>query len=318
MEDELLEFKTEALEMLEIAERDLLALDRGEAFQPHYDSVFRVFHSLKGASGMLGLTQLQTHMHSLENILSECKTKKQIEPEKLTLFLSGVDAARKLIEGEEISFNFEVKSSTSNTPATTHVEQKSTALPKAALAQDQFPEGVAYLVDDEPDILEILSEILNSAGIETHVFTEPEKLIAAIKNKAPDLVISDMKMPGLSGMDVLKQVKTFNPDIPVMFISGYLDKPTLIKAINHGVHSTIEKPFNENSVTSLCLSAIRQSRLFKLFNRSINLILYQFSDLDDYLKQSNRSDVAKTMREELNAIIDQRRKYRELKKGTGA
>lgn len=69
-EVEIEEFKAEALELLELAEKSLLGLDRGDTdYLSSFDAAFRCFHSLKGASGMMDLVQLQAHTHELENIL---------------------------------------------------------------------------------------------------------------------------------------------------------------------------------------------------------------------------------------------------------
>lgn len=104
------EFKAEALELLDVAEKSLLALDAGAAeFTSAFDAIFRSFHNLKGAAGMMEYLQLQAHTHELETILMDFKGGDAMPKEYLSMFLGGVDAARTLLDGMEIQFNYDVK-----------------------------------------------------------------------------------------------------------------------------------------------------------------------------------------------------------------
>jgi len=103
--DELEEFHIEAYEMLDEAESKLMSLDKGGEFKPIYDAVFRVFHSLKGASGFLGLDNIQHHMHQLESQYQQLQSR-GMSKQEVTYFLAGIDAARKLMEKQEVVFNY--------------------------------------------------------------------------------------------------------------------------------------------------------------------------------------------------------------------
>jgi two-component system chemotaxis sensor kinase CheA len=109
-EQEFQEFKTEALELLELAEKSLLALDEGAEFKGMFDAVFRGFHNLKGAAGMMELTHLQSHTHELETILVEFKESGSIPKPYISLFLRGIDGARSILDGETIEFKYEIDS----------------------------------------------------------------------------------------------------------------------------------------------------------------------------------------------------------------
>ncbi|MDX9732477.1 MAG: Hpt domain-containing protein, partial [Bdellovibrionales bacterium] len=101
-EAEIEEFKTEAQELLEVAERSLLALDAGTGdFKSSFDSVFRSFHNLKGAAGMMELMKLQSHTHELESILMGFKESAELPKAHISLFLRGIDAARSILDGED-------------------------------------------------------------------------------------------------------------------------------------------------------------------------------------------------------------------------
>lgn len=112
-EQELDEFKIEASELLEVAEKSLLALDAGGDFKSAYDSVFRSMHNLKGASGMMDLHSLQAHTHELETILTQFKDQSEMAKNYITFFLKGIDAAKMILNGESVNFDFDIEKPTS-------------------------------------------------------------------------------------------------------------------------------------------------------------------------------------------------------------
>lgn len=93
------EFKVEAFELLDLAERSLLSLDSDGPFQENYDAIFRTFHNIKGAAGMMNLEVLQAHMHVLENLLVAFQRSGSMPKEKIDAFLKGVDSAKTMLRG---------------------------------------------------------------------------------------------------------------------------------------------------------------------------------------------------------------------------
>ena len=105
-DQDLQELKAESLELLDAAEKSLLALDEGAPFTAHFDSVFRAFHSIKGAAGMMEQTTLERHTHQLETILVGFKQAAAIPKDHINLFLRGIDAARAILDGENVQFDY--------------------------------------------------------------------------------------------------------------------------------------------------------------------------------------------------------------------
>lgn len=134
-DQELEEFKAEALELLEIAEKSLLALDSGAEFRPSFDAIFRGFHNLKGAAGMMELMELQAHTHELENILMSFKDGDSIPKPYISLFLRGIDGAKSILDGQKISFNYKVEQAAQVGPTEVQVTKVSEV---PALALDEF------------------------------------------------------------------------------------------------------------------------------------------------------------------------------------
>jgi two-component system chemotaxis sensor kinase CheA len=107
-DQEYAEFKIEAIELLEVAEKSLLTLSEDETHENYkqlFDTIFRSFHNLKGAAGMMELLDLQAHTHGLENMLMTFKEKNRIPESHINFFLRGIDAAKLILDGEKVVFD---------------------------------------------------------------------------------------------------------------------------------------------------------------------------------------------------------------------
>lgn len=304
-DEDVQEFLVEATELLDVAEERLMKIDQGEEFPKNYDAIFRAFHSIKGAAGMLGWTNLQNHMHQIETHFQNLKTASTLTSAQTSYFLGSIDASRDLLEGKEINFNYNLPTGADAGPAKARVVQ---------LVQQQGEK--IFVIDDEPDLVEVLSDFIKDAGHTPMGFTNPEEAVAALKKEKPDVVFTDMKMPKMSGADVLKAINAYDADVPVIFVSGHLNKEMVIDAISHGIFGVVEKPFKDSQIIALANAAVRRSQTMKLLNRSINFIMYQFSDLDEFLVEKGKHELRAMMKSDLANILEARRKLKGLKKAS--
>ncbi len=98
------------------------------------------------------------------------------------------------------------------------------------------------LLDDEIDCLVSLAAVLKDAGSQCDEFTVPEKAVEAYRQKQYDVVITDMKMPGMNGIQVLKKIRSLNPAARVIIVTGFGDVETAIAAFNNGAYAFFGKP----------------------------------------------------------------------------
>jgi two-component system NtrC family response regulator len=98
-------------------------------------------------------------------------------------------------------------------------------------------------VDDEPEMLETLEEILSGAGYEVRIETESPKAFELIARERPDLIITDLVMPEVDGIDFLERVKAHYPRIPVILLTGYATVDTAVDAMKKGASDYLSKPF---------------------------------------------------------------------------
>ncbi len=320
-EDEIDEFKSDAAEMFDGAERDLLALDKGGDFRAIYDSLFRVFHSLKGAAGMMALVALQEHMHRLENLLVQCKASPEALRPNITFFLEGVDAALKILSGERLDFSYKLPAPTAGDAQSEKAAPQPPVKPSdsptptppshaSSAPSSHIPPVLAYVVDDEKDIIEYIEEVLSLAKIQVKSFLQPEALLAEIKKQQPDVVLADMMMPKMTGMELFREIRKIDPEIPLIFVSAHLSKKVLLDAIDNGIFAAIEKPFQDSTLIAQCIAAGRQHQLSRLLNRSMKLLMYQYADLDDYLASTGRHEIRANIKSEIEKLISLRRRLK--------
>jgi two-component system NtrC family sensor kinase len=112
------------------------------------------------------------------------------------------------------------------------------------------------LIDDEPDILRVLSRSLRADGYEVVCAQNGTEGIAVFEKEKPDIVITDIKMPGMDGIEVLKTVKDLHVDTEVIIITGHGDIENAIEALKHGASDFINKPVRDEALAI----ALRRAR----------------------------------------------------------
>lgn len=98
------------------------------------------------------------------------------------------------------------------------------------------------LIDDDPDCMAGLASVIEPAGHSCEMFIAPEEAIKTYPTKPYDVVITDMKMPGMTGLEVLKAIKFINPEAKVIINTGYGDVETAMSAVNMGAYAFFGKP----------------------------------------------------------------------------
>ena len=124
------------------------------------------------------------------------------------------------------------------------------------------------IVDDEPDMRESISQWLVLSGFETETFASAEDALKVIGPDWPGVVVTDIRMPGMDGMALLKRLMGLDSNLPVIMITGHGDVPMAVEAMRLGAMDFMEKPFNPDRMTQLAKKAT-QARRMTLDNRAL-------------------------------------------------
>lgn len=111
-----------------------------------------------------------------------------------------------------------------------------------------MPKQKILIVDDEKDMRDFLEIMLRKEGYEASSFASPKAALDLCKSEKVDLVISDIRMPGMGGVEFLKALKELDPDILVIMITAYASVETAIEAMKSGAYDYFTKPFNIDEV----------------------------------------------------------------------
>jgi len=105
------------------------------------------------------------------------------------------------------------------------------------------------LIDDEEDIVRVLSMSLKSDGYDVVSALSGKEGLEVFKKESPDIILTDIKMPGMDGIEVLKKVKKINPETEVIIITGHGDIDTAIEALQYGASDFINKPVRDEALS---------------------------------------------------------------------
>ncbi len=112
----------------------------------------------------------------------------------------------------------------------------------------QPPKGRVLIVDDEAGVRDVLSRLVRQEGYEPLEAADGEEALAAVRRESPEALLLDLMMPGLDGMEVLRQAKGLDPDLPVVIITSHAAVKDAVSALRAGAHDYLAKPFEHVDV----------------------------------------------------------------------
>jgi len=115
------------------------------------------------------------------------------------------------------------------------------------------------ILDDDVDFNSLLTDIFSQAGYDVTSEQDPQKALALIREFQFDLVVTDQRMPGISGKDFLRELKKIQPRTPIIMVSGFLDNETIRELIREGVGGVFLKPLNVFSLLKRTAKLLEQT-----------------------------------------------------------
>ena len=119
---------------------------------------------------------------------------------------------------------------------------------------------IVLVVDDDVSVREALGSLIRSAGLKVETFASAQEFLSRPRADAPSCLVLDVRLPGLSGLDLQKKMAKANLEIPIIFITGHGDVPTSVQAMKAGALEFLIKPFDDQDLLEAIRNAIKRDR----------------------------------------------------------
>jgi len=163
------------------------------------------------------------------------------------------------------------------------------------------------IVDDEPDMVDNCARILRRAGHRCLTTTDPQRALALLESERPDLLLTDLKMPEVDGLTLLRRAHELDPALPVIVITAFATIESAVAAVKEGAFDYLPKTFSVDQLTIVVERALRQRRL-ALENRHLREQLQGTLGLENVVGRSPAMAqvfelVRKAARSEANILV---------------
>jgi FixJ family two-component response regulator len=124
----------------------------------------------------------------------------------------------------------------------------------------QESNAIIAIVDDDPSVRKGLERLIRSLGWKTESFGSAQEFLATARNQAPSCLVLDLQLPGLSGLELQKQMTEAGVETPIVFLTGHGNIPASVKAMKAGAIEFLTKPVDEQDLLNAIQEAIERDR----------------------------------------------------------
>jgi len=140
-------------------------------------------------------------------------------------------------------------------------------------------DAIVFVVDDDPSIREAIKSLITLVGLRVETFGSAQEFL---RNERPDLpgcVVLDVELPGLSGLDLQRELAAHGIKLPIIFITGYGDIPMSVRAMKAGATEFLTKPFRDQDLLDAIQQALERDRAARLHSKEIAGLRQRFDAL---------------------------------------
>lgn len=121
-------------------------------------------------------------------------------------------------------------------------------------------QGVVHVIDDDDGVRDSLAFLLDCSGLTTHTYASAAEFLSVVRTMEHGCIITDIRMPEVSGLELVERLRHLGITDPVIVITGHADVPMAIQALHAGVADFIEKPFSDEAILLAVRSALAQQQ----------------------------------------------------------
>jgi FixJ family two-component response regulator len=138
---------------------------------------------------------------------------------------------------------------------------------------------VIYIVDDDQGMREALCSLFRSVGLGVQAFASAREFLEAKRKEAPACLVLDVRLPGLSGLDLQRELADRNIQVPIIFMTGHADVPMTVQAMKAGAVEFLTKPFRDQDLLDAVQNAVDRDRSARRDNAEVTHLQARFDTL---------------------------------------
>ena len=136
-----------------------------------------------------------------------------------------------------------------------------------------------FIVDDDADVRESLQELLESVGVHSRSFGTAQEFLAVGRDDGPSCLILDVRLPGISGLDLQHELKKGRISIPIIFVTAHADVPMSVKAMKSGAVEFLTKPFRQQDLLDAVQRSLTRARILREKERELTELRHRCEQL---------------------------------------
>ena len=149
----------------------------------------------------------------------------------------------------------------------------------------KYTDAIVFVVDDDPSIREAIKSLLSLEGLRVETFGTAQEFLRAERPDLPGCVVLDVELPGLSGLDLQRELAAHGIKLPIIFITGYGDIPMSVRAMKAGATEFLTKPFRDQDLLDAIQQALERDRVARQHSSEIADLRKRFDALTSREKE---------------------------------
>ena len=121
--------------------------------------------------------------------------------------------------------------------------------------------AIVFIIDDDAGVRESIKDLVESVGLQARSFSTAQEFIASERPRGASCLVLDIRLPGISGLDLQREMKKAGSKIPIIFITGHADVPMTVRAMKSGAVEFLTKPFREQDLLDVIQRALDRDRV---------------------------------------------------------
>jgi FixJ family two-component response regulator len=164
-------------------------------------------------------------------------------------------------------------------------------------------EAMVFVVDDDAPMRESLKNLIRSVGLQVELFASAQEFLRSKRPDLPGCLVLDVRMPGLSGLDLQKRTGEAGIEIPIVFITGHGDIPMSVRAMKAGAVEFLTKPFRDQDLLDAIQQALERDRKAREQRAALEGLRNRFASLTSREREVMKGVVAGLLNKQIGAEL---------------